>query len=124
MDRSENESKKITIKLSMEEETDQMVDSCILNRDRQKYKTIKDYMKIEYSKGSCLYILATQLDAIQKYSSADGEKVPKLNSLGGQDWKKTKTRVRSAVQLVAKDLVELYAARQSEKGYVYGPEGI
>ena len=44
MDRSENESKKITIKLSMEEETDQMVDSCILNRDRQKYKTIKDYI--------------------------------------------------------------------------------
>ena len=81
-------------------------------------------MKIEYSKGSCLYILATQLDAIQKYSSADGEKVPKLNSLGGQDWKKTKTRVRSAVQLVAKDLVELYAARQSEKGYVYGPDTV
>ncbi len=24
-------------------------------------KTVKDYMKIEYSKGSCLYILATQL---------------------------------------------------------------
>ena len=44
MDRSENESKKIPIKLSMEEETDQMVDSCILNRDRQKYKTIKDYI--------------------------------------------------------------------------------
>ena len=87
-------------------------------------KTVKDYMKIEYSKGSCLYILATQLDAIQKYSSADGEKVPKLNSLGGQDWKKTKTRVRSAVQLVAKDLVELYAARQSEKGYVYGPDTV
>ena len=87
-------------------------------------KTVKDYMKIEYSKGSCLYILATQLDAIQKYSSADGEKVPKLNSLGGQDWKKTKTRVRGAVQLVAKDLVELYAARQSEKGYVYGPDTV
>ncbi len=50
--------------------------------------------------------------------------MPKLNSLGGQDWKKTKTRVRSAVQLVAKDLVELYAARQSEKGYVYGPDTV
>ena len=55
-------------------------------------QTVKDYMKIEYSKGSCLYILATQLDAIQKYSSADGEKAPKLNTLGGQDWKKTKTK--------------------------------
>ena len=87
-------------------------------------KTVKDYMKIEYSKGACLYILATQMDAIQKYSSADGEKVPKLNTLGGQDWKKTKSKVKGAVQEVARDLVELYAARQSEKGYVYGPDTV
>ena len=87
-------------------------------------KTVKDYMKIEYSKGSCLYILATQLDAIQKYSSSDAEKVPRLNTLGGQDWKRTKSKVRGAVQEVAKDLVELYAVRQSEKGYVYGPDTV
>ena len=64
------------------------------------------------------------MDAIQKYSSADGEKVPKLNTLGGQDWKKTKSKVKGAVQEVARDLVELYAARQSEKGYVYGPDTV
>lgn len=87
-------------------------------------KTVKDYMKIEYSKGACLYILATQLDAIQKYGSSDAAKVPRLNSLGGQDWKKTRSKVRGAVQEVAKDLVELYAARQSEKGYVYGPDTV
>jgi transcription-repair coupling factor (superfamily II helicase) len=87
-------------------------------------KTVKDYMKIEYSKGSCLYILATQLDAIQKYGSSDAEKIPKLNTLGGQDWKKTKSKVRGAVQEVAKDLVELYAVRQSEKGYAYGDDTI
>lgn len=87
-------------------------------------KTVKDYMKIEYSKGACLYILATQLDAIQKYGSSDAEKIPKLNTLGGQDWKKTKSRVRGAVQEVAKDLVELYAARQAEKGFVYGPDTV
>lgn len=87
-------------------------------------KTVKDYMKIEYSKGSCLYILATQLDAIQKYGSADSAKIPRLNTLGGQDWKKTRSKVKGAVQEVAKDLVELYAARQSEKGYVYGPDTV
>ncbi len=87
-------------------------------------KTVKDYMKIEYSKGACLYILATQLDAIQKYGSADAEKIPKLNTLGGQDWKKTKSKVKGAVQLIAKDLVELYAARQSEKGFVYGADTV
>ncbi|MCD8098031.1 MAG: transcription-repair coupling factor [Lachnospiraceae bacterium] len=85
---------------------------------------VKDYMKIEYSKGSFLYILATQFDAIQKYGSSDTEKAPKLNTLGGSDWKKTSSRVRGAVELVAKDLVELYATRQAEKGYVYGPDTV
>ncbi len=87
-------------------------------------KTVKDYMKIEYSRGACLYILATQLDLIQKYGGADAAKVPRLNTLGGQDWKKTRSKVKGAVQEVAKDLVELYAARQSEKGYVYGPDTV
>ena len=87
-------------------------------------KTVKDYMKIEYSRGACLYILATQLDMIQKYGSTEAQKVPRLNTLGGQDWKKTRSKVKGAVQEVAKDLVELYAARQAEKGYVYGPDTV
>ena len=51
-------------------------------------------------------------------------KTPRLNTLGGSDWKKTRTKVKGAVQEVAKDLVELYAARQTEKGYVYGPDTV
>ncbi len=43
---------------------------------------VKDYMKIEYSGGSNLYIQATQLDALQKYAGADA-RAPKLNRLGG-----------------------------------------
>ena len=81
-------------------------------------KVTKDYMKISYADGGNLYILATQLDLIQKYASADAKK-PKLNRLGGQEWKKTKTRVKGAVQQIAKDLVELYAARQEKEGFVY-----
>ena len=37
-------------------------------------KVLKDYIKIEYRDGSNLYILATQLDALQKYSGADTAK--------------------------------------------------
>ena len=82
-------------------------------------RVAKDYMKIAYDKGGNLYIPATQLDLIQKYASADAKK-PKLNRLGSQDWVKTKTRVRGAVKEIAKDLVELYAARQNQEGFVYG----
>ena len=86
-------------------------------------KVAKDYMKISYAGGGNLYIPATQLDLIQKYASADAKK-PKLNRLGGQEWHKTKTRVRGAVKEIAKDLVELYAARQQQEGFVYGEDTV
>lgn len=81
-------------------------------------KVVKDYMKISYADGGNLYILATQLDLIQKYASADAKK-PKLNKLGGQEWNRTKKKVRGAVQQIAKDLVELYATRQEKTGFIY-----
>ncbi|MBQ7360237.1 MAG: transcription-repair coupling factor [Lachnospiraceae bacterium] len=84
---------------------------------------VKDYIKIEYRDGGNLYILATGLDVIQKYASADAKK-PKLNKLGSKEWEKTKTRVRSAVSEVAKDLVQLYAVRQMSEGFAYGPDTV
>lgn len=86
-------------------------------------KVVKDYMKIEYAGNSNLYILATQLDVIQKYADADAKK-PKLNKLGTQEWNKTKTKVRTAVRDIAKDLVNLYAVRQQREGYVYGEDTV
>lgn len=86
-------------------------------------KTIKDYIKIEYAGGSNLYILATQLELIQKYAGKDARK-PKLNRLGGQEWAKTKSRVRGAVREIAQDLVRLYAAREEKNGYVYGADTV
>ena len=80
-------------------------------------------MKIEYSGGSNLYIQATQLDALQKYAGADA-RAPKLNRLGGQEWNKTKTRVRGAVKNIAKELVALYATRQQTAGYSFGEDTI
>lgn len=86
-------------------------------------KVAKDYMKISYAGNGNLYIPATQLDLIQKYASADAKK-PKLNRLGGQEWNRTKSRVRGAVREIAKDLVELYAARQEKAGFVYGEDTV
>lgn len=84
----------------------------------------KDYIKIEYAGNSNLYVLATQLDRLQKYAAADTEKKPKLNKLGGQEWNKTKSKVHGAVEEVAKDLVALYAARQNQKGYQFGADTV
>ncbi|MCD7864915.1 MAG: transcription-repair coupling factor [Clostridiales bacterium] len=89
----------------------------------EAHNVLRDYMKIEYDGGSILYVLATQLDLIQKYAASDVKK-PKLNRLGGQEWKKTRGRVQRAVQDVARELVELYAARQNSSGYSYGEDTV
>lgn len=87
-------------------------------------KVVKDYIKIEYRDGGNLYILATGLDVIQKYASSDAAKKPKLNKLGTQEWTRTKSRVRTAVNEVAKDLVELYAVRQQKQGFVFSKDTV
>lgn len=86
-------------------------------------RILKDYIKIEYAGGSNLYILATNLEMIQKYAGRDAKK-PKLNRLGGQEWTRTKNKVRGAVKEIAADLVKLYALREEQNGFVYGPDTV
>ena len=86
-------------------------------------KVAKDYMKIEYRDGGNLYVLATGFSVIQKYASADAKK-PKLNKLGSKEWGNTKSKVRGAVNEVAKDLVQLYAIRQQKEGYPFSKDTV
>lgn len=88
-------------------------------------KVVKDYIKVEYGDGGNLYLPVTQLDLIQKYAGGgtDGKK-PKLNRLSGNDWQRTKARVKSAVAEIAQDLVRLYAARRENNGFVYSPDTV
>ena len=83
----------------------------------------KDYINIEYKDASNLFVPASQLELIQKYSNLSARK-PKLNKLGGTEWEKTKSRVRSQVQIAAQDLVKLYAERQAKEGYAYGKDTV
>ena len=78
----------------------------------------RDYMEISYGNSGTLYIPVTNLDVVQKYASADA-KPPKINRLDSPDWKRTKSRVKAAVQEIADELVELYALRQTGNGHKY-----
>ena len=84
---------------------------------------VKDFLKISYAGGANLYVPVTNLDVLSKYGSV-GDRKPKLNSLSDGAWAKTKSRVKSAVGVVAKELVNLYALRQQNTGYVYGPDTV
>ncbi|MCC8022408.1 MAG: transcription-repair coupling factor, partial [Clostridiales bacterium] len=79
----------------------------------------KDYIKITYQKGDALYVPVTQLDLVSKYIGTGEDAKVKINRLGGQEWKRTRSRVRAAVKDMARELTRLYAQRMSTKGHAF-----
>ncbi len=84
---------------------------------------VKDYICIGYQDSSNYLFPAAQLEMIQKYASSSAKK-PKLNKLNSPEWKKTKSRVKSRIQVAANDLIRLYARRQADKGFCFGEDTV
>ncbi len=80
---------------------------------------IKDYIRIEYAKGDVLYVPVTQLDLVAKYIGPREDSRVKLNRLGSTDWQKTKSRVKSSVKDIARELINLYSQRMQAKGFAF-----
>ena len=78
----------------------------------------KDYIKIEYEKGAAIYVPINQLDLVKKYI-CDDDTIPKLNTLGTKEWSVTKRKVSEHVNLIAKELVALYAKREQKEGFAF-----
>ena len=82
----------------------------------------KDYVKIRYAGTDSLYVPATQLDLVSKYTSGAGEKAVRLSKMGGAEWARTRTRAKSAAKDMAQKLIRLYAERQRLPGYAFSPD--
>ena len=79
----------------------------------------KDYLRIEYDKKDVLYVPVTQLDLLSRYTAPGDSDNVKLSRLGGNDWAKTRKKVKAATELMAKELIELYARRKQAHGYAF-----
>ena len=82
----------------------------------------KDYIQLAYAGGDTLYVPATQLDLVTKYTGGGEEKPVKLSKMGGTDWAKTRSRAKGAAKDMAKKLIALYAERQRLPGYAFAPD--
>ena len=81
----------------------------------------KDYLMIEYKDQDKLYIPVEKIEFISKYSSNEGA-TPKINKLGGTDWKKTKLTIRKKIESIAVDLLKIYAEREAAVGIKFDPD--
>ena len=84
---------------------------------------IKDYLTINYRGNDKLYVPIDQMNLIQKYVGGEGTR-PKVNKLSSSEWAKAKQRAKKAVEDMAKDLLELYAKRETQKGYAFSEDTI
>lgn len=82
----------------------------------------KDYIKIAYAGTDTLYVPATQLDMVSKYTGGGEDKPVRLSKMGGTEWAKTRSRAKSAAKDMAKKLITLYAQRQRMPGYAFSPD--
>lgn len=92
---------------------------------RNAIKTKREYLVLEYAPskrghpGDKLHVPTDQLDLLSRYV---GGEAPTLSKMGGSDWAQAKGKARKAVRDIAVELVKLYSARMSAKGYAFGPD--
>jgi len=79
----------------------------------------RDYLLLEYKGGDRLYVPSDQIDGVRHYV---GGEAPALHRLGGTDFAKAKSRVRSAVREIAQELVVLYQRRLHAAGHAFAPD--
>ena len=82
----------------------------------------KDYVKISYAGTDSLYVPATQLDMVSKYTGGGEDRPVKLSKMGGTEWSRTRARAKSAAKDMAKKLIALYAERQRLPGCAFSPD--
>jgi len=81
----------------------------------------REYLYLRYAGSDRLYVPVDQVDRVRRYIGA-GDAPPALHHLGSGDWERTRARVQRAVQEMARELLELYAAREVARGHAFSPD--
>lgn len=81
----------------------------------------QEAIRIIYNKGDLLYISIHSLHCIAKYCSKDGTE-PTLSTLGSNTWNRLKSKTKSKVKDIARELIKLYAERKQSKGFQFAPD--
>lgn len=82
---------------------------------------LNEFFLIEYAENAKLYVPLNQANLVSKYIGA-GEETPKMHTLGGTRWKKTRENAERAIMGYAAELLEMYAQREMKGGFNYGED--
>lgn len=82
----------------------------------------QELIKIVYKDDDKLFVPVEDLNLVQKFANV-GAAHPCLNKLGTAQWERTKEKTKKAIEIMAKELLELYAQRKAVKGHSFSPAG-
>jgi transcription-repair coupling factor (superfamily II helicase) len=90
-------------------------------RKRMTEGNEREYLVVEFAGSDVLFVPIHQADRLSRYVGVD-DREPTLNRLGTPEWAKAKETARQAAEEVARELLELYAARSSVHGHAFSPD--
>lgn len=82
---------------------------------------IQEAVRLVYRDSDSLLVSIHSLHRISKYKGKDGTE-PQVNKLGTGAWQKMKSRAKSKVKDIARELIALYAKRLEERGFAFSPD--
>ena len=77
-----------------------------------------EFLALEYAGGDKLFVPVASLHLISRYTGSNPDTAP-LHKLGSGQWEKAKRRAREKIRDVAAELLEIYAQREAQQGFVY-----
>ncbi|HNS03423.1 MAG TPA: transcription-repair coupling factor [Anaerolineae bacterium] len=83
----------------------------------------REYLQIDYAMGDRLFVPVHQADRLSRYVGAGEQATPILHRLGAADWERVKKQTKKAVDDIAGDLLQLYAAREAAEGHAFSADG-
>jgi transcription-repair coupling factor (superfamily II helicase) len=82
----------------------------------------REFLQLLYAEGDELFVPIHQADRVMRYLGADSLP-PSPSRLGNADWERAKNYARTAVEEIARELLALYARRQSVTGHAFSVDG-
>lgn len=78
-------------------------------------------LSLTYQDGDRVYVPVDRLSLVEKYSTEDVAP-PALDRIGSKRWERLKKRTKESIKEMAKELLDLYAARKVVEGFAFAPD--
>jgi transcription-repair coupling factor (superfamily II helicase) len=81
----------------------------------------QEVLRLVYKDNDVVYLNLHALHKISKYTGKEGI-VPTMSKLGSGTWEQKKSKVKQKVQVIAKELIQLYSKRKYAPGFAFSKD--